>query len=88
MIPAELIPSWNSLNESQKGAIIAQSKFYKLETPYQINNFWKTRGLAPVQATSYEALNESQNSNNPVNTGVSNSYMQNIAAELEKRFKK
>ena len=88
MIPAELIPSWNSLNESQKGAIIAQSKFYKLETPYQINNFWKTRGLSPVQATSYEALNESQDSNNPARSGVSNSYMQNIAAELEKRFKK
>jgi hypothetical protein len=41
---------------------------------------------APV--ANLEQLNESQNISNTVNTGVSNSYMQSIAAELEKRFKK
>jgi hypothetical protein len=87
MMPADLAFSWESLNESQKASIVAQSKFYKLETPYQINHFWRTRGMsAPV--ANLEQLNESQNISNPVNTGVSNSYMQNIAAELEKRFKK
>ena len=87
MMPADLTSSWGSLNESQKASIIAQSKFYKLETPYQINHFWKTRGLS-APAANLEQINESQNISNPVNTGVSNSYMQNIAAELEKRFKK
>ena len=88
MIPSELVPAWEGLNESQRGAIVAQSKFYKLDTPYQINHFWKTRGLVSVKSESTEFLNESQNTNNPANSGVSNSYMQNIAAELEKRFKK
>jgi hypothetical protein len=87
MMPADLTSSWGSLNESQKASIVAQSKFYKLETPYQINHFWRTRGLSSPVA-NLEQLNESQNISNPVNTGVSNSYMQNIAAELEKRFKK
>ena len=87
MMPADLTSSWGSLNESQKASIIAQSKFYKLDTPYQINHFWKTRGLSSP-AANLEQINESQNISNPVNTGVSNSYMQNIAAELEKRFKK
>ena len=87
MMPADLTSSWGSLNESQKASIVAQSKFYKLETPYQINHFWKTRGLSSPVA-NLEQLNESQNISNPVNTGVSNSYIQNIAAELEKRFKK
>ena len=87
MMPADLTSSWGSLNESQKASIIAQSKFYKLDTPYQINHFWKTRGLS-APAANLEQINESQNISNPVNTGVSNSYMQNIAAELEKRFKK
>jgi hypothetical protein len=87
MMPADLASSWGSLNESQKASIVAQSKFYKLETPYQINHFWRTRGMsAPV--ANLEQLNESQNISNTVNTGVSNSYMQSIAAELEKRFKK
>ena len=87
MMPADLTSSWGSLNESQKASIIAQSKFYKLETPYQINHFWRTRGLSSP-AANLEQINESQNISNPANTGVSNSYMQNIAAELEKRFKK
>jgi hypothetical protein len=88
MIPGDLVPAWESLNESQRGAIVAQSKFYKLDTPYQINHFWKTRGLVSVKPESTEFLNESQNTNNATNSGVSNSYMQNIAAALEKRFKK
>ena len=87
MMPADLTSTWRSLNESQKASIIAQSKFYKLDTPYQINHFWRTRGLS-APAANLEQINESQNISNPVNTGVSNSYMQNIAAELEKRFKK
>jgi hypothetical protein len=87
MMPADLASSWESLNESQKASIVAQSKFYKLETPYQINHFWRTRGIS-APAANLEQINESQNISNPVNTGVSNSYMQSIAAELEKRFKK
>ena len=86
MMPEDLAPAWNGLNESQKASIIAQSKFYKLDTAYQVNHFWKTRGLSAPQA-NLEQLNESQSSNNPVVNAVSNSYMQNIAAELEKRFK-
>jgi len=88
MIPVELIPAWEGLNESQKASIVAQSKFYKLDTAYQINHFWKTRGLSSVKPESTEFLNESLNTNKPANPGVSNSYMQNIAAELDKRFKK
>lgn len=87
MMPEDLAPAWEGLNESQKASIIAQSKFYKLDTAYQINHFWKTRGLSAPQA-NLEQLNESQESNKPVVNAVSNSYMQNIAAELEKRFKK
>ncbi len=88
MIPGDLVPTWEGLNESQRGAIVAQSKFYKLDTPYQINHFWRTRGLVSVKPESTEFLSESLNTNKPANSGVSNSYMQNIAAELDKRFKK
>ena len=87
MIPGDLAPAWEGLNESQKASIVAQSKFYRLDTPYQINHFWRTRGLNSVKPET-EFLNESLNPNNATNSGVSNSYMQNIAAALEKRFKK
>jgi len=89
MIPTDLIPTWEGLNESQRASIVAQSKFYRLDTPYQINHFWRTRGMSSVKPeASTEFLTESLNTNPNANNGVSNSYMQNIAAELEKRFKK
>ena len=89
MIPEDLVPVWESLNESQKASVVAQSKFYRLDTPYQINHFWRTRPGFTAPAANLEQLNESQQTpTNAVKTGVSNSYLQNIAAELDKRFKK
>jgi hypothetical protein len=88
MMPQDLIPVWTSLNESQKASIIAQSKFYNLDTTYQINHFWRTRGFS-APAANLEQINESQKApNEATKTGLSNSYLQNIAAELDKRFKK
>jgi len=72
----------------KKASIIAQSKFYKLDTPYQINHFWKTRPGFSSTVANVEKIDESQNPNAAVKTGISNGYMQNIAAELDKRFKK
>ena len=89
MMPEDLVPVWESLNESQRASIIAQSKFYKLDTPYQINHFWRTRPSFSAPAANLEQLSESQQvQNNTAKMGISNSYLQNIAAELDKRFKK
>jgi hypothetical protein len=84
MMPASIIPAWELMNENQKSAIIAQSKTHRLETPYQINHFWATRGIS-TPAANFERLNESHEA---PNTAVSNSYMENLKAELDKRFKK
>ena len=84
MMPASIIPAWELMNENQKSAIIAQSKTHRLETPYQINHFWATRGIS-APAANFERLNESHEA---PNTAVSNSYMENLKAELDKRFKK
>ena len=88
MIPEDLVSTWEGLNESQRASIVAQSKFYSLETPYQINHFWRTRGMVSVKPASTEFLNESQETNKPANSTVSNAYMQSIAAELDRRFRK
>jgi hypothetical protein len=90
MIPEDLVGAWESLNESQKNAIVAQSYSYRLDTPYQINNFWRTRGLSDSVKPNLEQINESQdqNTNEQQMRGVSNAYLQNIADALDKRFKK
>lgn len=91
-MPEEYASIWESLNEGHKQSIIAQSNFYKLETPYQIRNFWTTRqlGAAPI---GLQKINESQNedegnSATAVNkAGYTNDYLEAIAKSLESRFK-
>ena len=86
MMPKDIVPIWESLNQAQKASIIAQSKFYKLETPYQINNFWATRGFRN-QVANFQKIDESQVQSQPAK-GYGSDYLSNIAAELEKKFKK
>jgi len=53
-IPAELKPTWDSLNESHKKSIISASRLYpSLDTPARIEKFWESRKLE-----SYTQLNE------------------------------
>jgi hypothetical protein len=87
MIPTDLVPVWESLNESNRASIIAQSKFYNLESSYQINHFWRTRPGFNAPSANFQKLEESQNSKETAKMGVSNSYIQSIADELGKRFK-
>jgi len=88
-MPAEYAQVWESLNEGHKQSIIAQSNFYKLDTPYQIRNFWTTRQLG-VATIGLQKINESENLNDEgsqaSNPGYSNSYMDAIARSLESRF--
>lgn len=61
-MPVEYKDKWNSLSESKKKQITAQSKTRKLETEYQVRNFWQTRDLreiAPVME-KVEMINESK----------------------------
>jgi hypothetical protein len=90
LMPEKYRTSWETMNEGQKASIMAQSKFYRLETAYQIQNFWDTRGIKSVKA-NVQKLDESQNQNAIITSapkGVSREYLDNLAAALEVRFKK
>jgi len=47
-MPAEYKETWNSLSEGKKNQLLAQSKYHRLETEYQVRNFWQTRDLREV----------------------------------------
>lgn len=85
-IPAEYKDKWQALSEGKKNQIIAQANYHKLETEYQVKNFWQTRDLrevAPVME-KLEMLNESrQEEKKGLGYDVSS-----YAEELKKRFKK
>ena len=89
LMPEKYKTAWENMNESQKASILAQSKFHKLDTPYQIQNFWATRGIAVTKA-NIERIDESQNQTiaAPQPKAVSREYLDNLSEALEARFKK
>jgi len=90
-MPVEYAPLWESLNTDEKNRIVAQSKMYRLETPYQIRNFWSTRGLESVKGRT-TSLNETNSKGsdygfNAVNElGYDTNLVNNIANQLASRF--
>jgi hypothetical protein len=86
MMPAEYHETWTKLSEGKKNQIIAQSKMHRLETSYQVANFWQTRDLrevAPVME-KIAMINESK-----VEEVKTLGYdVTGIGAEIAKRFKK
>ena len=89
LMPEKYRTSWEMMTESQKASVIAQSKFHKLDTPYQIQNFWATRGISVTKA-NIERIDESQNQtiSAPQPKGVSREYLDNLSEALGARFKK
>jgi len=90
LMPEKYKATWETMNEAQKASILAQSKFYRLDTPYQIQNFWATRGMSVTKA-NVERIDESQNANAisaSKTKSVSREYLQGLGEALEVRFKK
>lgn len=85
-MPKEYRETYNALSESKKNQLLAQSKYFRLETEYQVRNFWQTRDLrefAPV-IERVEIVNEStaeEVKQLPYN-------MDGVAEALNKKFKK
>jgi len=89
LMPEKYKTAWENMNESQKASILAQSKFHKLDTPYQIQNFWATRGIAVTKA-NIERIDESQAQTiaAPQQRAISREYLDGLSEALEARFKK
>jgi hypothetical protein len=84
-MPKEYRETYNALSESKKGQLLAQSKYFRLETEYQVRNFWQTRDLrefAPV----IERVEMIKESTEEVKQLPYN--MEGVAEALNKKFKK
>lgn len=80
--PEKYKQTWESLDESQKRTLIAQSRSYKLDTDYQIKNFWETRSASLLTSKS-QSLNESHEVKVPT-LGYSEEYLKMIGNQLGK----
>lgn len=84
-MPTEYKETWNSLSESKKNQLLAQSKYHRLETEYQVRNFWQTRDLREVIQVieKVEMIKESTEGVKQLPYD-----MTGVAESLNKRFKK
>ena len=85
MMPIEYKERWNTLSESKNAQILAQSKYHKLETEYQVANFWQTRDLREVAPVMEKVAMIKESKEESKTLGYDTT---SIAAELAKRFKK
>ena len=73
--------------DNKKTALLAQSKYHKLETAYQVRNFWQTRDLRDVKVVmeKVETVNEAA----PVIEDKKPLYdLTNVKKSINKRFNK
>lgn len=86
-MPSEYKEQWEALTESKQAQILAQSKYFNLNTEYQVSNFWQTRDLReskPVMQ-KLEMVNEKKS----VQEETKPMYdVSDYAEQLKKRFKK
>jgi hypothetical protein len=89
-MPEDIKPVWESLNNAQKQTIIAQSRFYDVQSDLGIKQFWETRELKP-RANVSQLLKESAQLNNTSQSalevsdlGYSKSYIEAVRQAFTK----
>jgi len=86
-MPAEYAEVWSNLSEAKQNQILAQSKYHRLETEYQVRNFWQTRDLretAPVME-KIEMIKEAKEVEENKGLGYD---VTGYAEQFKKRFNK
>ena len=87
MMPEEYKETWSKLSDNKKTALLAQSKYHKLETAYQVRNFWQTRDLRDVKVVMEKV--ESVNEANVVTEEKKPLYdLTDVKKSINKRFNK
>jgi len=84
-MPSEYAPIWESLTNDARQRIASQAQYIKLDTPYQIRNFWATRpDVVNFNGNVTETLNESVNPYSTIETVKNNnsSYIESVRKSL------
>jgi hypothetical protein len=92
LMPESVKPLWESISVQEKERTFAASQLRKLETEYQIKNFWNSRGFVKGQTHGLVKLNENESitaiKTKPSTSGISSDYMAGVAEAVGKRFNK
>ena len=85
MMPAEYKETFAKLSEAKKNSILAQSKMHKLESAYQVANFWQTRDLREVSQVMEKVTMVKESAEVKPTIGYD---MTEIAAQIAAKFNK
>jgi hypothetical protein len=85
MMPAEYKETFAKLSEAKKNSILAQSKMHKLDSAYQVANFWQTRDLREVSQVMEKVSMVKESVEVKPTIGYD---MSDIAAQIAAKFKK
>jgi len=84
LMPTEYHDTWAKCSEGKKNQIMAQSKYHKLETAYQVANFWQTRDLREVAPVMEKIAMVNESAVEPTQTLGYDAT--ELGAEIAKRF--
>jgi hypothetical protein len=84
LMPTEYHDTWAKCSEGKKNQIMAQSKYHKLETAYQVANFWQTRDLREVAPVMEKIAMVNESTVEPTQTLGYDAT--ELGAEIAKRF--
>jgi len=84
LMPTEYHETWGKCSEAKKNQILAQSKYHKVETAYQVANFWQTRDLREVAPVMEKIAMVNESAVEEVKTLGYDATQ--IGAEIAKRF--
>ena len=85
MMPAEYKETFAKLSEAKKNSILAQSKMHKLDSAYQVANFWQTRDLREVSQVMEKVAMVKESVEVKQTIGYD---MTEISAQIAAKFKK
>ena len=88
LMPDEYKETWNELSEAKKSSLIAQSKYQRTETSYQVRNFWQTRDLRETKVVmeKVEIINEAAKIEEAPKSKLPYE-MEDMKAQISKRFR-
>ena len=86
-MPAEYKETWDNLSEAKQNQILSQSKYHKLNTEYQVANFWQTRDLREAAPVMEKVTMIKESKETEENKGLGYD-VTGYAEEFKKRFNK
>ena len=84
LMPTEYHDTWAKCSEGKKNQILAQSKYHRVETAYQVANFWQTRDLREVAPVMEKIAMVNESTVEPTQTLGYDAT--ELGAEIAKRF--